>query len=33
VTTALASLAVAQGLMDIGLYLEKRFAAWRGYNP
>ena len=20
-------------LMDIGLYLEKRFAAWRGYNP
>jgi NitT/TauT family transport system permease protein len=21
------------GLMDLGRYLEKRFAAWRGYNP
>jgi len=24
---------LAVGLMDLGLYLEKRFAAWRGYNP
>jgi len=24
---------LAVGLMDIGVYLEKRFAAWRGYNP
>jgi NitT/TauT family transport system permease protein len=21
------------GLMDLGRYLEKRFAAWKGYNP
>ena len=24
---------LAVGLMDFGHYLEKRFAAWRGYNP
>lgn len=24
---------VGVGLMDFGVYLEKRYAAWRGYNP
>jgi hypothetical protein len=24
---------IGVALMDLGQYLERRFAAWRGYNP
>jgi ABC-type nitrate/sulfonate/bicarbonate transport system permease component len=29
----LAIVLIGVALMDLGRYLEKRFAAWRGYNP